>query len=90
MTDVEKSYPMEANLGRDCLYWSLGGFGTACCYPKAELEHRRGCEGIVDDVCLFVKDGRRPSSLNQEQMDEIKNRAPDLWDKSYLPPGNTT
>lgn len=87
MAEVEKYYPNEPNLGQNCLYWN---FESGCFYPKAELEHRRSCEGMIDDVCLFVKDGRRPSSLNEEQMNEIKNRAPDLYDKTYLPPGNIT
>lgn len=79
-------YPTEENLGRNCEFWDAE---VGCYYPKAEMDSRRSCEGIIDDVCLFLKDGRRPSSLTEEQILEIKTRAPDLDDKSYLPPGDT-
>lgn len=82
----ERSYPKEENLGSNCLFWGLGSL--ACSFPKAEMKGRRSCEGIIDDVCLFLKDGRKPSSLTDAEIAEIKTRAPDLYDKSYLPPGN--
>jgi hypothetical protein len=81
-------YPKEANLGKNCQFWSIGGLAAGCCFPKAEIQGRRSCEGIVDDVCLFLKDGRPPASLSKTQADEIKMRAPDLDNKSYLPPGD--
>ncbi len=95
MTDVvpgrferETFSPREENLGRNCMYWGIIN-GVGCCYPKAELEHRTSCEGIIDDVCLYVKDGREPVSLTDEQQIEIKTRVPSLGLKWYLPPGET-
>lgn len=70
----------------NCSFWDLGYL--ACSFPKAEMEGRRSCEGIIDDVCLFLKNGRRPPSLTDLQILEIKTRPPDLTDKSYLPPGD--
>jgi hypothetical protein len=81
-------YPTEENLGRNCKYWAvLGAIG--CDYPKAELQGRLSCDGIIDDVCLFVKDGRKPSSLTDEQLIEIKTRVPGIDQRFTLPPGET-
>lgn len=94
---AKKSYPEEENLGKDCLFWQrvdlsskrgLGAQALGCFYPKIELEGRLSCEGIIDDVCLFIKDGRKPSSLTQDQIMEIRLRDP-LSDNRELPPGNT-
>lgn len=52
------------------------------------MEGRRSCEGIIDDVCLYLKNERRPPSLSDQQILEIKTRPPGAIDKSYLPPGN--
>ncbi len=57
---TEKYYPKEANLGQGCSFWNLGNFAAECCYPKYELQGRTTCRGIIDDVCLYVKDGRQP------------------------------
>jgi hypothetical protein len=84
----EKFFPNEANLGHNCMYWDVGPVAMACAYPKAEMIGRRSCEGTVDDVCLFLRIGRQQSSLTEPQIAEIKLRAPDLYDKSYLPPGD--
>lgn len=82
-------YPTEENLGRNCLFWDYA-ISFQCQFPKAELEQRTSCEGIVDDVCLFLKIGRPALSLTEEQMREIKTRAPGLENKWYLPPGDIT
>lgn len=85
-------FPGEENLGKNCMFWGLkvvGGIAVGCAYPKAELEGRMSCDGIVDDVCLFIKDGRQPSSLTEQQRTELITRIPNLTDKSYIPPGNT-
>lgn len=82
----EHYYPKEETLGRDCTFWDLGRL--ACSYPKVEMENRRSCEGIIDDVCLFLKNGRHPSSLSEAQIKAIKSHPQDLYDKSYLPPGD--
>jgi hypothetical protein len=83
----ERFYPKSDNLGKNCLFWQLGEITTACCFPKAELAGRRSCEGLIDDVCLFIKDGIEPSSLSEEQVVEIKTRVPTLNNNLLLPPG---
>ena len=80
----ETFYPTEENLGRNCMFWGVLAV-VGCNYPKAELQGRKSCEGIIDDVCLFIKDGREPISLSHEQQVEIKTRLPN----SDLPPGET-
>jgi len=84
----ETHYPKEENLGRNCLFWNAGGT-FRCDFPKAELLGRTSCEGIIDDVCLFLKDGREPLSLTEEQQIELTTRAPGLDHKFYIPPGET-
>lgn len=83
---TERFYPKEENLGKNCLYWSLGGYLMRCCYPKAELEGRQSCEGLIDDVCLYVKDGRPAPSLSDQQIREIQARMPIVG--FFLPPGD--
>lgn len=91
----EKYYPSEENLGKDCLFWQgvdVGGnepvrIAVGCHYPKQELIGRLSCEGLVDDVCLFIKSGRKPSSLTEDEIAEIRFRIPD-FNKNDLPPGN--
>lgn len=85
----ERLYPNEESLGENCMFWGLDGT-PGCCFPKAELMGRLSCEGIVDDTCLFVKNGRTASSLSEEQMLEIKTRAPRLDNRFNLPPGGIT
>ena len=96
MENEEKQYPSEENLGRDCLFWQgvditpgqkLGVVAVGCFFPKAEMEGRLSCEGIIDDVCLFLKSGRTPRSLTPEQIMEIRTRIP-LGDNRDLPPGD--
>jgi hypothetical protein len=83
---AEKFDPKEENLGRNCKWWALGGLATGCCFPKKELDGRRECEGIVDDVCLFIKDGREVLSLSQQLQLVIKTSIPGTVS---LPPGET-
>lgn len=85
MSSPERFYPTEENLGRNCMYWDAE---HGCKYPKEEMTRRRSCEGVVDDVCLFLKDGRKAKSLSPQQMMDLKTRPPST-DKSYIPPGNT-
>lgn len=94
----EKFYPKEENLGKDCRFWQgldtdgkhpLARIAIGCTFPRYEMEGRLSCEGIVDDVCLYLKDGRIPSSLSQEQIDEIRFRIPD-GDNRDIPPGDIT
>ncbi len=84
----ERAYPKLENLGRNCLYWQVGGLATACCFPKAELEGRRSCEGLIDDVCLFMKDGTEPTSLTDEQIASLKTTLPTSTSAEQLPPGD--
>lgn len=89
-------YPAEENLGKNCMFWQgivssghgAGRLAVGCFYPKMELEGRTSCEGMIDDVCLFIKSGRKPSSLTDAQINEIRFRVPD-FNKNDLPPGNT-
>lgn len=78
--------PSEATLGENCMYWrQLGEMAACCTYPKLQLEGRRSCEGMIDDVCLYMTQGRAQVSLTDEHMVEIKTRIP--TDGSSLPPG---
>jgi hypothetical protein len=87
----ERFYPKEENLGESCMFWGMGESGVGCNYPKVEVFGRLSCEGVIDDVCLYLTTGRTPSSLTDEQILEIKTHVPTLSeDKSYLPPGETT
>gem|GEM_PF-1994243 len=83
-------YPTEENLGQNCQFWAIGSATVGCCFPKAEMQGRTSCEGMIDDVCLFLKNGRRPASLSEEQIIELKTRVPDLDSKLYIPPGGIT
>jgi hypothetical protein len=92
----EKYYPSEENLGKDCQFWQgyegadsqrLARVAIGCFFPKREMEGRVSCEGCIDDVCLFLKNGRRPQSLTRDQVDEIRTRIPS-GDNKDLPPGD--
>lgn len=88
----EKYSPREENLGRNCGFWQgvseAGRIAVGCCYPKAEMTGRLSCEGIVDDVCLYLKEGRRPQSLTEDQIREIRTRIPGFEENRRLPPGD--
>lgn len=84
MSENEKCYPTDRNLGRDCLYWGLGGIAASCCFPKAELQGRKTCGGSIDDVCLYIKDGRPPGEFSEMLLAGIKYSPPN---SSLLPPG---
>lgn len=92
----ERFYPTDENLGKDCQFWQgfedsaqkrLADIATGCIFPKYEMEGRTSCEGIVDDVCLYLKDRRMPNSLTEEQLDELRFRIPDGINRD-LPPGD--
>ena len=85
MWEREAYYPNEGNLGKNCLFWSLE---EGCIFPKKEMEGRRSCEGIIDDVCLFLKNRRRPKSLTPEQLLELRLRIPNISPLD-IPPGGT-
>ncbi len=88
MAETEKFYPNEGNLEKECLFWDLKGRFAGCNFPKAQMEGRTSCEGIIDDVCLLLKNGRRPSSLTEEQIKELQTRMPSFGEKTYIPPGD--
>lgn len=88
MAESEKFYPSEENLGKECRFWDLFGRFAGCNFPKAEMEGRTSCEGLIDDVCLYLKDGRGPKSLTEEQIKELKLRMPAFDEKTYIPPGD--
>lgn len=92
----ERFYPSEENLGKDCRFWQglearaegrLANFAIGCTFPKYGMEGRLSCEGIIDDVCLYLKNRRRPPSLTQEQIAGIRRRIPDGNNRD-LPPGD--
>lgn len=90
------AYPSEGNLGKNCEFWQgvdlepdkhMGVLAVGCFFPKAEMEGRLSCEGVIDDVCLLLKDGRQPKSLTDDQIAEIRHRIP-FGDNRDLPPGD--
>lgn len=94
----ERFYPKVENLGKECRFWQMlegdaqqriGEIATGCVFPKFELQGRQSCEGIVDDVCLYIKDGRTPKSLIEEQIAEIQFKIPDGNNRD-LPPGDVS
>lgn len=88
----ETFYPKEENLGKTCSFWDVNSEipkeSRGCTFPKAEMEGRTSCEGFIDDFCLFLKDGRSPPSLKEEQIIEIKTRIPGSSNRD-LPPGES-
>lgn len=83
----ENFYPQTQNLGKSCMYWNLRGRLVGCNFPKAEMEGRTSCEGIIDEVCLYLKDrGPLPTGLSKKQIRELKTRIPDPGQKPYIPP----
>lgn len=87
MAESDRFYPSEENLGKNCVFWNLFGRFAGCNFPKAQMQGRTSCEGLIDDVCLFLKNGRPPSSLTEEQIKELKVRMPSFDEKTYIPPG---
>ena len=94
----ERFYPVEKNMGKECGFWqSLEGnaeqrlafVALGCIFPKAEMEGRVSCEGIIDDVCLYLKEGRMPKSMSEEQLNKIRYRIPNGSNRD-LPPGDTS
>lgn len=85
--EQDRYYPTEAHLGLNCMFWNEAG--AYCTFPKAELNGRRSCEGVVDDVCLFIKDRREPLSLSMEQRLALRIRPPSEDSALHLPPGET-
>ena len=78
-------YPREINLGENCAYWQ-----QSCVFPKAEVEGRMSCDGIIDPICIFLIDGRRVKgfSLTEEQVMELKTTPPLFVKRNYSIPAD--
>lgn len=85
MSNAEKHYPIESNIGENCMYWIVDVIASRCGYPKYELDGRTTCGGVIDDVCLNIKDGRTPSDFSQLLLMGIRTS---FHDGTLLPPGN--
>ncbi len=90
-----KEYPSVNSLGKDCTFWKRDitytqseQQTTGCTYPKAELIGRTSCEGVIDDVCLYLLNGRKPKSLTQEQIAKLKLNPASLTNDFLIPPGD--
>lgn len=86
MVEGEKFYPKEENLGEDCEFWSLG-----CDYPKVEMQGRMSCEGVIDSVCIFLKEGRRVEGfdLSDAQVLKLKITPPGFGSPDYSIPAGS-
>lgn len=85
---VERFYPTEANLGKNCRFWDLSGRFAGCNFPKVDMEGRTSCEGAIDEVCLYLKDGRLPKDhkIKVEDLKSLKLQPPNLGQKPHIPP----
>lgn len=91
---TEKVYPKLTNIGKDCMFWKFkmtelneDEQATGCTYPKVEVIGRTSCEGVIDDVCLYLISGRRPDSLTSDQITKLKITPPSLVNNFSIPPG---
>lgn len=89
MPEQKRFFPQEAHLGFYCKFWDIKGRFRGCNYPKTEMCGRTSCEGIIDEMCLFLKDGRIPKSVSREVLGELKTQPPSLGTKHYIPPSST-
>lgn len=48
------------------------------------MEGRTSCEGVIDEVCLYLKDGRRPKATEID-IDALKLRPPKPGQKPEIP-----
>ncbi|EKD64755.1 MAG: hypothetical protein ACD_50C00309G0006 [uncultured bacterium] len=83
MRERDRFSPREENLGRNCRFWSQE---SGCRFPKTEMLGRYSCEGVVDDVCLYLVSRRIPSSLTPNQLEELRRRLPN--EPLDIPPGD--
>lgn len=80
----ERFYPKEENLGKNCRFWNLNGRFHGCNFPKAEMEGRTSCEGVIDERCLYLKDGRVPKNSNIN-IKSLKLEPPKFGQKPHIP-----
>ena len=80
MKDREESLPLVENIGENCLFWD-----NQCAHPKAEMQGRVSCEGVVDDICIYLRTRVRPESLTEAQIADLKLNPPAQGVKHYIP-----
>jgi hypothetical protein len=90
MEVLDDYYPRSENLGKKCIFWNLLAETNECYNIRPNLLFRESCGGKIDPLCLAVMEGRLPTNLTPELAEELKVRAPDFYQKSYLPHNNTT
>ena len=85
MEKRETYYPKVDNLGENCEFWDNQ---HGCWYPKAEMMGRMSCDGIIDPVCIYLKDGIKVEGfdLTEEQITELKTKAPEIRPRNYSIP----
>jgi hypothetical protein len=69
-------YPDLDNIGRKCKFWGIGKTALTCAFPKAELYGRHDCQGTIDAVCLYLRNGDWLDGLTIQQIDDASQRAP--------------
>lgn len=86
MSTTEVSfYPKGPNIGRNCSFWANQEDSPAqCCDTQHKLLGRTTCRSVIDDVCLFIIEGREPSPITKLLLDGINVGLPDA---TVLPPG---
>jgi len=90
---TERFYPAAENLDKDCQFWDLKGRFSGCNFPKIDMEGRTSCEGVIDNFCLYLKDGRIPSDPDERfdaEIKKLKIRPPKFGQKPEIPPGTTS
>jgi hypothetical protein len=78
------NYPLPENMGENCMYWTLE---NGCAYPKYEVQGRRSCEGIIDDVCLFMR-GKISELIHISPIEAQAMKTNPFPDATTLPPGD--
>lgn len=83
MANQERFYPGKETLGRECIFWNNT---SGCWFPKFEIQGRRSCEGLIDTVCLYLKDRVQLGGLTEAQVRLLKFSPPQEA-KHYVPAG---
>lgn len=83
---VDTFFPNEDNLGQDCMFWNSQVPDVGCMCPRIEVQGRISCEGIIDEVCLFLKDNRDTNKIPPAEKVLLRIHAPLFKDKHYIPP----
>jgi len=64
----------------------MGGVAIGCSFPKMGMAGRLSCEGVIDNVCLYIKNGYRMPSLSGKKVIQIR-LVQAGGDTRDLPPG---